>query len=374
MGLSGAVLIGGRDQHVQRRAGIQGVNGDCAPVVLVVNRRFLGVAVNAADLHAEAADDLRDLLSLLRAVHDGGVAQVPSADVRQQHLRCVAPAVGGLLSRQPAEIRLHRVGGFLVAVRQHGHGTLGIRPVRVQIVRAQVAQRQGVPIGQRVVIDDAVVLRPDAARVVFAGNAPRHGFLKARLRVPLIVDDRAILRHCPQHIHIRLQALYALPRHAQCIHITRMIARIHHTVPRIHRADNIGRTRLINVRPAEPVHIVDQCHGDIAPLRHLPVPLRAALRDITSKGIAHRHAHRLPVRVQADGIGVCAAARRIAHLRHPQRVQYRAHGGVVAHVGRPQGEQLLRVQRPHVLVAGLRQQARAAATATMTAAQTAGFL
>ena len=139
-----------------------------------------------------------------------------------------------------------------------------------------------------------------------------------------------------------------------------MIARIHHTVPRIHRADNIGRTRLINVRPAEPVHIVDQCHGDIAPLRHLPVPLRAALRDITRKGIAHRHAHRLPVRVQADGIGVCAAVRRIAHLRHPQRVQYRAHGGVVAHVGRPQGVQLLRVQRIAALVLRrLRQQTRA---------------
>ena len=244
-------------------------------------------------------------------------------------------------------------------MRQHVHGTLGIRPVRVQIVGAQIAQRQGVPIGQRVVIDDAVILRPDAARVVLAGNAPRHGFLKARLRVPLIVDDRAILRHCPQHIHIRLQALHALPRRAQCIHIARMIARIHHAVPRIHRTGDMGRTRLIDVRPAEPVDIVDQRHGDIAPLRHLPVPLRATFRDITRKGIAHRHTHRLPVRVQADGIGVCVAVRRIAHLRQPQRVQYAADRRVVAHILRPQGEQLLRVQRPHVLVAGLRQQARA---------------
>ena len=80
-------------------------------------------------------------------------------------------------------------------------------------------------------IHNTVILRPDAARVVIPGNAPRHGFLKARLRVPPIVDDRAILRHCPQHIHIRLQALHALPRRAQCIHIARMIARIHHAVP-----------------------------------------------------------------------------------------------------------------------------------------------
>ena len=217
-------------------------------------------------------------------------------------------------------------------MRQHVHGTLGIRAVTVEVVRAQIAQRQGVPIGQRVVVDDAVILRPDAARVVIPGNAPRHGFLKARLRVPLIVDDRAILRHCPQHIHIRLQALHALPRRAQCIHIARMIARIH-------RTGDMGRTRLIDVRPAEPVDIVDQRHGDIAPLRHLPVPLRAAFRDITRKGIAHRHTHRLPVRVQADGIGVCVAVRRIAHLRQPQRVQYAADRRVVAHILRPQGEQ-----------------------------------
>ena len=242
---------------------------------------------------------------------------------------------------------------MLVAVRQHVHGTLGIRAVTVEVVRAQIAQGNGLPVRQlRRTIHNTVILRPDAARVVIPGNAPRHGFLKARLRVPLIVDDRAILRHCPQHIHIRLQALHALPRRAQCIHIARMIARIH-------RTGDMGRTRLIDVRPAEPVDIVDQRHGDIAPLRHLPVPLRAAFRDITRKGIAHRHTHRLPVRVQADGIGVCVAVRRIAHLRQPQRVQYAADRRVVAHILRPQGEQLLRVQRPHVLVAGLRQQAHA---------------
>ena len=334
--------------HGQLRAAAHLIHRDVLAVILVVLHRAVHHGIDLRHGNAQ-------LILLVADGHRqpaGQLGRYVPGNIPQQRLRRVAVPTGVGLPGQSPDIPPHLLRQLAIPLRQHVHGALGIRPVRVQIVGAQIAQRQGVPIGQRVVVDDAVILRPDAARVVIPGNAPRHGFLKARLRVPPIVDDRAILRHCPQHIHIRLQALHALPRRAQCIHIARMIARIH-------RTGNIGRTRLIDVRPAEPVDIVDQRHGDIAPLRHLPVPLRAAFRDITRKGIAHRHTHRLPVRVQADGIGVCVAVRRIAHLRQPQRVQYAADRRVVAHILRPQGEQLLRVQRPHVLVAGLRQQAHA---------------
>ena len=118
----------------------------------------------------------------------------------------------------------------------------------------------------------------------------------------------------------------------------------------------MGRTRLVNVCPAEPFDIVDQRHGDIAPLRHLAIPFRAALRDISRKGVAHRNAHRLFVRAQTDGIGVCVAARRVAHLWQPQSLQNRAHGGIVAHVLGAEGVELTGI--PVVGVGeGLRQQA-----------------
>ena len=75
---------------------------------------------------------------------------------------------------------------MLVAVRQHVHGTLGIRPVRVQIVRAQIAQRTRIPVRQRVVVDDAVILRPDAARVVFREGGPWGDLITGvrKIRVP----------------------------------------------------------------------------------------------------------------------------------------------------------------------------------------------
>ena len=122
----------------------------------------------------------------------------------------------------------------------------------------------------------------------------------------------------------------------------------------------MGRTRLIDVRPAEPVDIVDQRHGDIAPLRHLPVPLRGALRQRACKGVAHHNAVGLAGRFDLKGVGIRLTIAGSAGRPEAQRVQYRAHGGVVAHVGRSQGVQLLRVQGIAALVLRrLRQQTRA---------------
>ena len=335
--------------HGQLRAAAHLIHRDVLAVILVVLHRAVHHGIDLRHGNAQ-------LILLVADGHRqpaGQLGRYVPGNIPQQRLRRVAVPTGVGLPGQSPDIPPHLLRQLAIPLRQHVHGALGIRPVRVQIVGAQIAQGHGLPVWQlRRVVHDAVVLRPDAARVVIPGNAPRHGFLKARLRVPLIVDDRAILRHCPQHIHIRLQALHALPRRAQCIHIARMIARIH-------RTGDMGRTRLIDVRPAEPVDIVDQRHGDIAPLRHLPVPLRAAFRDITRKGIAHRHTHRLPVRVQADGIGVCVAVRRIAHLRQPQRVQYAADRRVVAHVGRSQGVELLRLRYAGLFRRGPGQQAHA---------------
>jgi len=116
-------------------------------------------------------------------------------NIRQQHLRCVAPAVGDLLSRQPAEIRLHRVGGLLVAVRQHVHGTLGIRAVRVQIVRAQIAQGHGLPVRQlRRTIHNTVILRLCTDHAVLAQYGPRGDLREVRQGVAGIVDDGAVLQ------------------------------------------------------------------------------------------------------------------------------------------------------------------------------------
>ena len=109
--------------------------------------------------------------------------------------------------------------------------------------------------------------------------------------------------------------------------------------------------------PREPLRVVDQRQRDITPHGDLPIALLAPLGHRSLVGIQHRDAHGLPIRAQMHGIAVVRAA--AAQLPEPQRVQYRAHGGVVVHVGCPQGEQLLRVQRPHVLVTGLRQQAHA---------------
>ena len=154
--------------HGQLRAAAHLIHRDVLAVILVVCHRAVRHGIDLR--HGDA-----QLVPLITGGHRQPAGQLGHGipgNIRQQHLRRVAPAVGGLLSRQPAEIRLHRVGGLLVAVRQHVHGALGIRPVRVQIVRAQIAQRTRIPVRQRVVVDDAVILRPDAARVVFREGRP----------------------------------------------------------------------------------------------------------------------------------------------------------------------------------------------------------
>ena len=65
VGAAFAVVIGGGDHHVQRRAGVDSVDGDQAGVVLIVGHLLVGVVMDAGDLHAEALDDLADLLAHL---------------------------------------------------------------------------------------------------------------------------------------------------------------------------------------------------------------------------------------------------------------------------------------------------------------------
>ena len=206
--------------HGQLRAAAHLIHRDVLAVILVVCHRAVRHGIDLR--HGDA-----QLVPLITGGHRQPAGQLGHGipgNIRQQHLRCVAPAVGDLLSRQPAEIRLHRVGGLLVAVRQHVHGTLGIRAVTVEIVRAQIAQGHGLPVWQlRRVVHDAVVLRPDAARVVFREGGPWGDLITGvrkicvpRPYIPLTasigIGHNAVLHPLLQCIDIRLQALGTLPR------------------------------------------------------------------------------------------------------------------------------------------------------------------
>ena len=132
-----------------------------------------------------------------------------------------------------------------------------------------------------------------------------------------------------------------------------------HIVPGVHRAGHRGLPFRADVLPPQPLRVVDQRQRQIAPLCHLPVPLGGALRQRACKGVAHHHAVGLAGRFDLKGVGIRLTIAGSAGRPEAQRVQYAADGGIVADILRPQGVQRLRVQRPHVLVAGLRQQARA---------------
>ena len=272
-------------------------------------------------------------------------------NIPQQRLRRVAVPTGVGLPGQSPDIPPHLLRQLAIPLRQHVHGTLGIRAVTVEVVRAQIAQGHGLPVGQlRRVVHDAVVLRPDAARVVIPGNAPRHGFLKARLRVPLIVDDRTILQTRLQGIHQCLQAR-GTPPHGVVVR--------RHIVPGVHRAGHRGLPFRTDVLPPQPFRVVDECQRQIAPLGHLPVPLRGALRQRACKGVAHHNAVGLAGRFDLKGVGIRLTIAGSAGRPEAQRVQYRAHGGVVAHVGRSQGVELLRLRYAGLFRRRPGQQARA---------------
>ena len=220
--------------HGQLRAAAHLIHRDVLAVILVVCHRAVRHGIDLR--HGDA-----QLVPLITGGHRQPAGQLGHGipgNIRQQHLRRVAPAVGGLLSRQPAEIRLHRVGGLLVPLRQHVHGALGIRPIRVQIVGAQIAQRTRIPVRQLLrVIRDAVVLRPDAARVVFREGGPWGDLITGVRKIcvprpPVLfagsvrIGHNAVLHPLLQCVDIRLQALRALPRRIRISGVNDRVQRI----------------------------------------------------------------------------------------------------------------------------------------------------
>ena len=334
--------------HGQLRAAAHLIHRDVLAVILVVLHRAVHHGIDLR--HGDA-----QLVPLITGGHRQPAGQLGHGipgNIRQQHLRCVAPAVGDLLSRQPAEIRLHRVGGLLVAVRQHVHGTLGIRAVTVEIVRAQIAQGHGLPVWQlRRTIHNTVILRLCTDHAVLAQYGPRGDLREVRQGVAGIVRDGAVLQTRLQGIHQRLQARGA-PPHGVVVR--------RHIVPGVHRAGHRGLPFRTDVLPPQPFRVVDECQRQIAPPGHLPVPLRGALRQRACKGVAHHNAVGLAGRFDLKGVGIRLTIAGSAGRPEAQRVQYRAHGGIVTDILRPQGVQLLRVQGIAALVLRrLRQQAHA---------------
>ena len=132
-----------------------------------------------------------------------------------------------------------------------------------------------------------------------------------------------------------------------------------HIVPGVHRAGHRGLPFRADVLPPQPLRVVDQRQRQIAPLCHLPVPLGGALRQRACKGVAHHHAVGLAGRFDLKGVGIRLTIAGSAGRPEPQRIQYRAHGGIVTDILRPQGVQRLRVRHSGVVFGGLRQQAHA---------------
>ena len=133
-----------------------------------------------------------------------------------------------------------------------------------------------------------------------------------------------------------------------------------HIVPGVHRAGHRGLPFRADVLPPQPFRVVDQRQRDIAPLRHLPVPLRAALRQRACKGVAHHHAVGLAGCFDLKGVGIRLTIAGSAGRPEAQRVQYAADGSIVTDILRPQGVQFLRVQGIAALILRrLRQQTHA---------------
>ena len=168
--------------HIQLRSAAHLIHRDVLAVILVVLHRAVHHGIDLRHGNAQ-------LILLVADGHRqpaGQLGRHVPGNIPQQYLRRVAVPTGVGLPGQSPDIPPHLLRQLAIPLRQHVHGALGIRPVRVQIVGAQIAQRQGVPIGQHVVVDDAVILRPDAARVVFREGGPWGDLITGvrKIRVP----------------------------------------------------------------------------------------------------------------------------------------------------------------------------------------------
>ena len=177
--------------HGQLRAAAHLIHRDVLAVILVVCHRAVHHGIDLRHGNAQ-------LILLVADGHRqpaGQLGRYVPGNIPQQRLRRVAVPTGVGLPGQSPDIPPHLLRQLAIPLRQHVHGALGIRPVRVQIVGAQIAQGNGLPVRQlRRVVHDAVVLRLCTDHAVLAQYGPRGDLREVRQGVAGIVDDGAVLQ------------------------------------------------------------------------------------------------------------------------------------------------------------------------------------
>ena len=193
--------------HGQLRSAAHLIHRDVLAVILVVLHRAVHHGIDLRHGNAQ-------LILLVADGHRhpaGQLGRYVPGNIRQQRLRRVAVPTGVGLPGQSPDIPPHLLRQLAIPLRQHVHGALGIRPVRVQIVGAQIAQRTRIPVRQLLrVVHDLIVLGLHAVGVVVLRHRPLDALPVGSQRRSRCCGRhlRAVLHHGEALAH--LTALYVV--------------------------------------------------------------------------------------------------------------------------------------------------------------------